>query len=125
MTRAPGPLHAALRAQAEGMHACEAATELLIGHGSWLHRADFVDLFIHTDTGPSDGIVVSAIDWPEALTALDAGRLPCSGGEGHILRIAASLADGVPVDLRDALSGLDLTNINLVAAAVFHANGKK
>ena len=125
MTRGPGPLHAALRAQAEGLHACEAATELLIGQGSWLHRADFVEGFVHTDPGPNDGIVMSAIDWPKAITALDAGRLACSGGERRMLRIAASLADGVPVDLRDALSGLDSTNINLVAAAVFLANGKK
>jgi hypothetical protein len=42
-----------------------------------------------------------------------------------MLRIAASLADGIPVDLRDALSGLDSTNISLVAAAVLHANGNK
>jgi len=125
MTRATGPLQAALRAQAKGLHACEAATELLIGHDSWLHRADFVDDFVDTDAGPSDGIVMSAIDWPEAITALDAGRLPCSGGERRILQIAASLADGVPVDLRDALTGLDSTNTNLVAAAVLHANGRK
>ena len=124
MTRATGPLHAALRAQAEGLHACEAATELLIGQGSWLQRADFVEGFVHTDTGPRDGIVMSAIAWPEAITALDAGRLSCSGGERRILAIAASLADGVPIDLRDALTGLDSTNIHLVAAAVLHANGR-
>jgi hypothetical protein len=125
MTHAPGPLHDALRAQAEGLHACEAATELLIGHGSWLHRADFVDEFVHTDTEPRDGIVMSAINWPEAITALEAGRLPCSGGERRILAIAASLAEGLPVDLRDALIGLDSANINLVAAAVLHANGRQ
>jgi hypothetical protein len=124
MTRAPGPLQAALRAQAEGLHACEAATELLIGHGSWLRRADFVDEFVHTDTEPAVDIMVSAVDWPEAITALDAGRLPCSGGERRILAIAASLAEGLPVDLRDALTGLDSTNIHLVAAAVLHANGR-
>jgi hypothetical protein len=69
--------------------------------------------------------VTSAIDWPEAITALDAGRLPCSGGERRIPRIAASLADGVPVNLQEALTGLDTTNINLVATAVLHAGGKK
>jgi hypothetical protein len=125
MTRTPGPLRAALRAHAEGLPTCEAATELLIRQASWLHRADFIKEFIHTDTGPSDSIMTSAIDWPEAITALEAGRLPCSGGEGRILRIAASLADGVPVNLQDALTGLDSTHINLVATAVLHANGRK
>jgi hypothetical protein len=125
MMRATGPLHAALRAQAKGLHACEAGAELLIGQGSWLRRADFVEEFVHTDTAPTSGITMSAIDWPEAITALDAGRLPCSGGERSMLQIAASLAEGLPVDLRDALSRLDSTNINLVAAAVLHANGNK
>lgn len=125
MTPAPGPLYAALRAQAEGLHACEAATELLIRQGSWLHRADFIKEFVHTDTGPIGGIMMSAIHWPEAITALEAGRLPCSGGERRMLRIAASMADGVPVSLQDALTGLDSTNINLVASAVLHAGGRK
>jgi hypothetical protein len=125
MTRAPGSLHAQLRAQAEGLHAREAATELLIGQGSWLNRADFVEEFVHADTGQADGLTASAVDWPEAISALNAGRLPCSGGERRMLRIAASLADGIPVDLRDALSGLDPTNIRLLAAAVLHANGNK
>jgi hypothetical protein len=125
MTRTPGPLHAALRAQAKGLLACEAATEPLIGQNSWLRRADFVEAFVHTDMGLVDGTNMSCIDWPEAISALDAGRLPCSGGERRMLRIAASLADGIPVDLRDALSGLDSINISLVAAAVLHANGNK
>jgi hypothetical protein len=125
MTRTPGPLYAALRARAEGLHACKAATELLIGQASWLHRPDFVDSFVHTDTAPTDGILISAINWPEAITALETGRLPCSAGERRMLRIAASLAEGFPIDLRDALTGLDSTNINLVATAVLHANGRK
>lgn len=41
------------------------------------------------------------------------GGLPCSGGEDRILRLAASIADGIPVDLNYALSGLDKTNISL------------
>ena len=39
-----------------------------------------------------------------------------------MLRIATSLGGGVPVDLRDALSGLDRTNMALVLA-LSHANG--
>ena len=31
------------------------------------------------------GTDMAAIDWPAAIVALDAGELPCSGGEGRIL----------------------------------------
>jgi hypothetical protein len=35
----------------------------------------------------------------------------------------ASLAEGIPANLRDALAGLDTTNVGLVARAVLHAGG--
>jgi hypothetical protein len=66
---------------------------------------------------------MAALDWPATIAALDTGDLPCSGGEQRVLRLAASLADGVPVDLRDALTGLDQHNINLVVASILHASG--
>ncbi len=47
------------------------------------------------------------IDWEQALTALRAGTLPCSGSEASILRLAASLASTSPVTLRDVITGLD------------------
>jgi len=125
MTGATVQLHAALRAQANGLYACEAAAELLIAHASWLRRDDFIDEFVHTHLGLVNGIPMAAIDWPEAISALDSGRLPCSGGEGRILKITASLADGAPVNLQDTLTGLDSTNIDRVARAVRHAGGKK
>ena len=39
------------------------------------------------------------------MAALEAGRLPCSGGEGRILRLAASIAGGVAVDLGGRAAG--------------------
>ena len=54
----------------------------------------------------------------------DAGLLPCGSGENRILRMAASIAAGIPVDLNDALCGLDQASINLVVRAVRHANGQ-
>jgi hypothetical protein len=65
------------------------------------------------------------IDWLAAVAALEAGRLPCSPSEGQVLRVAASLAEGVPVDVREAVSGLDTTNIVLVAQAILHAAGHR
>ena len=52
------------------------------------------------------------------MDALEDGRLPCSGGERQILRVVASIAEGLPIDLRDALTCLDAVNSVLVARAV-------
>jgi len=69
------------------------------------------------------GAVLAAVDFEAAARALEAGVLPCSGGEGPVLRIAASIAGGVPVDLGEAVTGLDENNAVLAAAAVLHAAG--
>ena len=119
-------LHAALRACARGLYPAEASVELLINQGVFLRRSDFRDRFVLMGTSITDGITTMAeIDWPTTITALDAGDLPCSSGEQRILRLAASLANGIPVDLRDALSGLDDRNIELTITAVLHASGKR
>ena len=115
-------LAAVLRADASGLRCAEAAVELLIHQQTWLHRADFVDNFI--DTTSETGYPETAfVDWAEALSALDAGLLPCSSGESQLLRIAASLAEGIPVDLRAALTGLDTLNTRLVTQAISHTAG--
>lgn len=122
---APG-LGAALRACAAGLYPAEAGISLLIHHGTFLHRGDFTSQFIHHGTSISDGTTkMAAIDWDAAITALDAGDLPCSGGERRILRLAASLAAGIPVDLQDAVTGLDDRNIRLLLAAIAHAAGRR
>jgi hypothetical protein len=119
-------LHTALRACARGLFPAEAGVELLINHGSFLRRSDFRGRFVHLGTSITDGITTMAeIDWPTAITALDTGDLPCSGSEHRMLRLAASLADGIPVDLRDTLTGLDDRNIELVVTAILHASGKR
>jgi len=57
------------------------------------------------------------------ITALGTS-LPCSGGEQRMLKITASLADGIPVDLRDTVTGLDDRNIQLLLTAIRRASGK-
>lgn len=42
-----------------------------------------------------------------------------------MLRLAASLADGIPADLRDALTGTDTANIDGAARAMPHASGHR
>ena len=117
-------LSAALRAHARGLSCLEAAVELLISHGRWLRREDFLH-FVHTAPTVTDANPMAPIDWPDATTALDREQLPCSGGEARILRLAASLAQGIPVDLRDALTSLDSFDADLVAHTVKHATGHR
>lgn len=116
---------AALRTHAKGLYCAEAAVELLIGHAWWLHRDDFVGGFVEVGRGLVGGTEMAFVDWQAAVTTLDAGRLPCCDSEGQILRIAAGIAQGVPIDLRAALTGLDAVNIALVAGAVLHAGGHR
>jgi ADP-ribose pyrophosphatase YjhB (NUDIX family) len=115
------PLAVPLRACARGIHPDEAGVGLLISHDVFLHRADFTSRFI-TSAASGDGTSLAAVDWPAAVAALDDG-LPCSGGEQRMLRLAASLAGGIPVNLRDALTGIDSHGITLVVRAVLHAAG--
>ena len=68
--------------------------------------------------------VLAVVGWRAAVRALGAGRLPCSDSEGHVLRLAASFAEGVPVDLGECLSVLDEVNIGLVVEAVLRASGR-
>jgi len=118
-------LTAALRACAAGLYPLEAGTALLIANGTFLHRDDFTSRFITLAASISDGATpMAAIDWDAATSALHDGELPCSGGERRILQLSASLAGGIPVDLCDAVTGLDDTNIARLVNAILHASGK-
>jgi hypothetical protein len=121
--REPG-LAGAVRAGAAGLYSLEAACDLIIGTGR-LHRDDFSS-FVSTVTSITDGATELAhIDWQSVIASRDAGLLPCGSGENRILRLAASIAAGIPVDLNDTLCGLDPDSISLVVRAVRHANGQR
>lgn len=116
----------ALRACADGFCPAEAAAEFLISHASWLCRDDFRDGFVETGTSITDDTTPMAmIDWAAAITALDNGALPASGGERRVLRLAASLADGIPADLCDAFTGMDTDNVDRAVRAMLHASGRR
>lgn len=125
MNDTPPRLHAALRAHAQGLYASEAAAELLIAHDTWLRREDFRSRFIRIDASIIDKTEIAEIHWTDAITALTVGGLPCSDSEEQILRLTASLADGIPTSIRHTLVGLDDRNINLVIKAVLHASGQR
>lgn len=119
-------LQTALRACAAGLYPLEAGVDLLIAHAWLLDRSDFRDRYVHHGISITDGITgMAEIDWAAAINALDTGELPCSGGERRILRLAASLASGIAVDLRDATTGLDHRNIDRLVNAILHASGQR
>ena len=119
-------LTAALRACAAGLYPLEAGVALLAGNETFLRRDDFTSRFITAGTSISDGTtLMAAIDWAAAIASLHAGELPCSGGERRVLKLASSLAGGIPADLRDAVTGLDDGNIARLVTAILHASGKR
>ena len=108
---------------AEGLCADVAAVMLIDRHGHFLHQPAFRRL-IAAGSSITTGQPLAVIRWNAAVHALDTGRLPCSGSEQAILRIAASLADpGIAVRLRENLGNLDHRNIALVTDAITAANG--
>ncbi len=113
----------ALLRGASGMYTCEASIRLLLAHGVWpvrLAAAEFVEL---SDEDEPEEPRYAWVGWCYAVAALEAGTLT-GGSDNRVLRIAASLSElGVPVDLADAVTGLDRHNLALVLAAVSHANG--
>ncbi|MGH7735314.1 MAG: hypothetical protein ACREOE_16895 [Gemmatimonadales bacterium] len=119
----PAALAAALLAHAQGLYCAEAAAELLIAQ-SWLHRADFTTQFARLHRDLADERPMAIIDWPAVITALRTS-LPCSGGEQRMLKLTASLADGIPVDLQDTITGIDDRNIQLLITAIRHASGQR
>ena len=66
---------------------------------------------------------VAAIDFAAAADAVQ-GMLPCSDGERQVLLVAASIAEGIPVDLREAALCMDAVNAARAARAVCHAAGR-
>src|SRR5260370_17033775 len=112
----PDSIATALRNHAEGSCCLAAAAELLIAQ-SWLDRDDFAERFVAVCPNPGSGKPMAVIDWAAAVGALGAS-LPCSGGEQRMLKLTASLADGIPVDLRDTLTGLDNHNIHLLITPI-------
>lgn len=115
----PDALATALREGARGYLPLEAGVELLIAHGVWLRRKDFRTFVAYAaDLTSPAGAPMALVAWADVVLA----DLPASSSESAVLRIAASLADDVPVWLRTAASGLDETNLALVTDAIAWAN---
>ena len=115
---------AALRAHAAACTPRKPAPSCSSATAASCTRDDFAS-FVHTGTSISDGTTLMAwIDWDAALTALHDGQIPVCSGEQRILQLAASIADGTPVSLRQAIPGLDNRNLKLLITAIRHAAGQ-
>lgn len=107
--------HAALRAWARGIYPLEAGVELLIRTSDG-RFATHSQPWIQPGDDPGWW-------WVDVDQLTDDNLAALSGGEARLLRIAASLLGGAPVRLYDAVSGLDREHVQLVLAAIAHANG--
>lgn len=108
-------VHEALRRWAKGLYPLEAGVELLIRafDGRFANpRYPWVQQGYDSDWWWID---------VEQITEDNYGAL--SGGETRLLRIAASLLGGPSVDLSSNPAGLDREHLQLVLAAIAHANG--
>jgi hypothetical protein len=117
-------LESALLRAAVGDYAAEAAILLLANSGHWLPRLQSAGLLtIALDGDAADGGPWAAVQWTDLDGALRRGSIAGSGGQLRLLRAAASLADGQPIDLADLTAGLDRRELALLLAALSHAAG--
>ncbi len=110
-------INEAVRAWANGIYPTEAGVELLIRDGKSIYEGApwLAELEAIGDDRPR----MVAVDVDELLA--EAGAW--SGGEQRLVRIAASLLGGPPVDLAEEVPGLDRPHQVLVLAAIAHAAG--
>jgi len=107
-------IESAVREWARGTYPTEAGVELLIRQGRAIYKnAPWITE--NESTAPR----MASIDVDALLDASGAW----SGGEQRIVRIAASLLGGPPIRLDDEVSGIDRKHLELVLAAIAHANG--
>ncbi|GAA4743016.1 hypothetical protein GCM10023328_25680 [Modestobacter marinus] len=120
----PLDLESALVRAAVGDYAAEAAVLLLAESGHWLPRLQAAGLVaIALDADATDGGPWAAVQWADLDGALRTGAIGGSGGQLRLLRAAASLAEGQPLDLSDLTAGLDRDELVLLLAALAHAAG--
>jgi len=116
-------LESALLRAAVGDYALEAAVLLLVNSGHWLPLLQAAGLITIALDGEADGGPWAAVQWADLDGALRTGAIAGTGGQRRLLRAAAGLADGQPVDLADLTAGVDRRELTLLLAAVAHAAG--
>jgi hypothetical protein len=117
-------VESALLRAAVGDYSAEAAVLLLVNSGHWLPQLQAAGLIaIALDGDPDGGGPWAAVQWTDLDGALRAGAISGSGVQLRVLRAAAGIAEGHPVDLGDLAAGLDRPALILLLAALAHAAG--
>lgn len=90
----------------------------------WLSRGDFVTRFIHVwdEVDAATKVRLARVAWRDAIEALDAGELSGPAWAERALRLAASMAAGVPVSLKDCAACGRITGLDLAEAATYAAS---
>ena len=117
-TRSQDRFELALRSHTHGSTGAETAVELLVHHGSWLHRCDFLDRLVEYGNSVGGTAVTDArVVWDRVPAFLVVAG--CSADERSILLLAAELAGtDTGVALWDLLGDLDTTSAEIVADAL-------
>ncbi|TDD97695.1 hypothetical protein [Actinomadura rubrisoli] len=89
----------------------------------WLARPDFVARFVRVakKRDRASGVRHAHVLWEDAVTALDAGEIEGPVRATRALRLAASMAAGIPVSLRGCLASGRVTGLDLAEAANYAA----
>lgn len=103
----------AFRRWAKGLYPLEAGVELLV--------QAFDGRFANSSQPWVQQGVAPGWWWIDAEQMTEDNYGALSGGETRLLRIAASLLGGPPVDLSSNLAGLDGQRLQLVLNAIAHA----
>jgi hypothetical protein len=73
--------------------------------GFWLSYEGFLERFVRACGAPdARGRRPARVAWDEVVAALEAGALPAPESQQRLLWLAASMAVGVPISLRDCVN---------------------
>lgn len=118
----PFAIEAALLRAAAGDHGAEAGLALLTCCGDWLLRLDEAGLItVDICLAGCCNDPTAQINWAEVQAALSDGRLVGSASDVAVLRVAASLASGRPVNLRDLTASLERRVLAPIQTAIAFA----
>lgn len=112
----------ALRAYARGIPPVEAAVGLVIEHGRWLTREEFLRHVAVRPARHASHALMAVPDWDALCTIADDLEIPHSWAA--LLTVAVELASALDTGWRfqEMVGGLDQADTVLVLRALFHAN---
>ncbi|MCX4826797.1 hypothetical protein OG883_44980 [Streptomyces sp. NBC_01142] len=108
----------------------KAAAELLIEHGDWLEAlldeerpqsANHVRRFAQWGMATDEEKFYAHLEWAEMARHLQTAGHTYSDTQVKVFMVAASLREGVPVNLMEITEGLDAEHARMIVEAIAHA----